>query len=147
MSFKETYRGTDIQMTEAGLFRAVINGKAMSFASLISIKKKIDAAQAFEPFKVVIFAGVGRSYSLAQDIITGFVPGKRQRYAGDGSHWVAKDGRALHTVYRAEDKLALQAYCDAIKRQEAERQALKEKHDKESDQLRKLLVPVPFPSK
>jgi hypothetical protein len=76
-----SYRGTTIQLTATGQFVCTLNGKGMNATSLKQLQNKIDKAQSFKPFPVLVVdsqhavemrvTGVGKPVSQYASVVKG----------------------------------------------------------------------------
>lgn len=125
------YNGVNIELTPGGKFRATIAGKVTDAPSFEAMKRKIEKAEVFEPFKAFYL----ESWGLVRNLeVIGIRKNPRFKRHGDcvpRFEWITVehgDRKAYHSaVYRdtPENRAAVDAWKALVKANDTQRDAMR----------------------
>lgn len=120
------HKGVEISIDKSGKFTAKVGGQLVKKSSLDAIRKAIDGANIFEPFKALRLAWGSR----VEEIVIVGIANSRKAY-GARLKWRTEGGGEYDAVYAStpENRAALEAYltrCAEDKKESDRRQELRQ---------------------
>ena len=101
------HSGTKIILTEQGEFTASINGKLVRTPSLDSMKKRIDGANAFQPFPAIVNSRGGK---FEEATVTGIAKPRGKKSWSNGPQFIIQGGKQHSVVYSPDSLSAIREW-------------------------------------
>lgn len=136
------YKGIAITLNESGKFEAIVGGKKAVAASLDAMKKRLDKAEVFKPFKALTIGGWRGEVPKITEVVVVGIEVPRKTWRGFQPLWKLEKGSPVAQCY--PDTPAVRADLRAYSALIGKRLAIvKEMEDREEKALAALPVMAP----